>query len=70
MAGKRYEPRFKESPLEMDAYQTADFYTEYRPWRQVAAFFELKNLFNAQYFDVAGFNTRPRNFMVGIRFAF
>lgn len=70
MAGKRYEPRFMESPLELDAYQTADFYAEYRPWRPVTAFFELKNLFNEQYFDVAGFNTRPRNFMVGVRFVF
>ena len=68
--GKRFEPRFMESPIELDPYQTMDLYAEYRFYKKNILFIDLKNIFNAEYFDVAGFNTRGRNFMVGVRIGF
>jgi vitamin B12 transporter len=68
--GKRFEPRFMESPIELDAYETVDIYGEYRFFKKSILFLELKNIFNEGYFDVAGFNTRRRNFMAGIRIGF
>ena len=68
--GKRFEPRFMESPIELEAYQTVDLYGEYRIFKKNILFLDLKNIFNVSYFDVAGFNTRRRNFMAGIRIMF
>jgi vitamin B12 transporter len=65
--GKRFEPRFMESPIELKAYETIDLYGEYRVFKKNIFFLDLKNIFNARYFDLAGFNTRRRNFMAGIR---
>jgi vitamin B12 transporter len=59
-----------ESPIELDAYETVDIYSEYRFFKKSILFLDLKNIFNAGYFDVAGFNTRRRNFMAGIRLGF
>ena len=69
-AGERLEPRFMDSPLTLDPYQVVDLYAEYRVWKRQVVFVELKNMFDETYFDVAGFNTRSRNFMAGIRLAF
>jgi vitamin B12 transporter len=68
--GQRFEPRFMEAPLVMDAYQTIDLYGEYRFFKKNIVFLDLKNIFNAAYFDVAGFSARGRNFMAGIRVGF
>jgi vitamin B12 transporter len=70
LVGERLEPRFMEAPLTLDAYQTFDLYLEYRVWKNQVLFFEARNLFDEIYFDVAGYNTRPRNFMGGLRFNF
>ena len=67
--GKRFEPRFMETPIELKAYQTVDLYSEYRFFKKNILFLDLKNIFNTDYFDLAGFNTRRRNFMAGIRIA-
>ena len=68
--GKRFEPRFMDVPLVLDAYQTVDLYGEYRFFKKNILFLDLKNIFNAAYFDVAGFSARGRNFMAGIRVGF
>jgi vitamin B12 transporter len=68
--GKRFEPRFMDSPIELEAYNTIDIYGEYHIIKKNIIFLDIKNIFNTRYFDVAGFNTRRRNFMVGIRVAF
>jgi vitamin B12 transporter len=68
--GKRFEPRFMETPIALDAYQTIDLYGEFRFFKKNILFLDLKNILNAAYFDVAGFSTRGRNFMAGIRVGF
>ncbi len=65
--GERLEPRFMDSPLTLDPYQTFDLYGEYKIAPQCTFFLDLRNLLDETYFDVAGFNTRPRNFMAGVR---
>ena len=70
IVGKRFEPRFMESPIELEAYNTVDIYGEYRFFKKQILFLDLRNIFNAGYFDIAGFNARRRNFMAGIRIMF
>ncbi|WP_336516043.1 TonB-dependent receptor plug domain-containing protein [Pollutibacter soli] len=67
--GKRYEPRFMESPLEMEAYKTFDLHAEYRILKQLVLFGDLNNMFNEKYADIRGYQARERNFNVGLRFA-
>ncbi len=64
-AGKRYEPRYLESPLLLDAYQVAGVYGEYSFMGRWKLFLDVKNLLNAGYTDIYGFSTRERNFMAG-----
>jgi len=70
IVGERIEPRFMDSPLALDPYQTFDLYGEYKIIPQCTLFVDLRNILDEKYFDVAGFNTRPRNFMAGLRLAF
>ena len=65
-AGKRFEPRFMQAPIEVDAYTVFDIYGEYRLSQKIRAFADLRNVFNAEYTDVMGFTTRPFNFLVGV----
>lgn len=65
-AGKRFEPRFMQAPLEVDAYTVFDLYGEYRFSQKIRAFADLRNIFNAKYTDVMGFSTRPINVMAGV----
>lgn len=65
-AGKRFEPRFMDSPIELDAYTVFDLYAEYRLGKNLRFYLDLKNLADAEYIDINGFTTRPRNFVVGI----
>jgi outer membrane receptor protein involved in Fe transport len=59
-----------DSPLELKPYQVVDIYGEYRVSKRAVFFADLRNILSATYFDVAGFNTRGRNFMSGLRFQF
>jgi vitamin B12 transporter len=68
--GMRYEPRFMDSPIELDAYQIADLYASYAFNPALRVFADVRNIFDARYFDVAGFNTRGRTFMTGLSFSF
>lgn len=70
IVGMRLEPRFMDSPLELDSYQVADFYASYAITDGLRCFIDLRNLTNHRYFDVAGFNARGRNFMTGISWRF
>ncbi|HSF45284.1 MAG TPA: TonB-dependent receptor [Chitinophagaceae bacterium] len=67
-AGKRYEPRFMDSPIELDGYTVFDLYGEYRFSKSFKLFLDVKNLFDAEYIDINGFTTRPINFMAGVNF--
>jgi vitamin B12 transporter len=50
----------------LTAYNTIDFYVEYKFSKKVKAYCDLKNITNIQYFDVYGYNTRRFNFMAGV----
>ncbi len=64
-AGKRFEPRFMASPVEVDAYQVFDLYGEYKFNQKFRVFLDLKNIFDKEYIDISGFTTRPMNLMAG-----
>lgn len=67
-AGKRFEPIFGGSPVAMKPYQTTDLFAQYSPSKNIRLYAGLKNLFNAQYQEVLGYNTRGINYTVGMRF--
>ena len=68
--GKRLEPRFMDAPLDLKAYATVDFHASYRLVGGFHLFADLGNVFGRRYFDVAGFNTRRRFVMAGLRMGF
>jgi vitamin B12 transporter len=65
--GKRMEPVFGQSPLELDRYHTIDLYTEYRFAKGLKIFADLKNITDEKYSEVLGYNNRRFNFMAGMR---
>jgi vitamin B12 transporter len=69
-AGNRFEPRFMQSPIELDSYTVLDLYAEYRLGKRLRFYLDLKNIADAEYIDINGFTTRPRNFMAGINLSF
>lgn len=64
-AGKRFEPRFMDSPIELDPYVVLDLYAEYKIGKHLRLYLDLKNLADADFVDINGFTTRPRNVMIG-----
>ncbi len=70
IAGKRFEPVFGGSPVEMKHYQTSDLHIQFSPSKQMRFYVGLKNMFNAQYQEVLGYTTRGRNYTVGIRLGY
>ena len=64
-AGRRFEPRFMASPVEVDAYTVFDLYGEYKFNQRLRIFLDLKNIFDKKYIDISGFTTRPINLMAG-----
>ena len=69
-ASRRYEPRFMQPPIEVDAYAVMDLYAAYRIREKVRLFADIRNLFNNRYVDIPGFTTRPFHVMAGIDIAF
>jgi len=70
ITGERLEPRFMDSPLQLEAFQVADLYVGYALKNGLRLFFDLRNVTNQRYFEVAGFNARGRNFMTGLSYSF
>jgi vitamin B12 transporter len=68
--GKRFEGQFFAEPIEMDSYKVFDIYAEYLFVKKLRVFIDVRNLLDEDYFDVRGFNTKPRNFMIGVSFEF
>ena len=57
---------FKTESTILAAYNTIDFFVEYKFNSKIKAYCDLKNITNIQYFDVYGYNTRRFNFMAGV----
>ena len=68
--GRRLEPRFMAAPMELESYATMDIHASYRVGEGLHLFADVGNLLDREYFDVAGFNTRRRFFMAGLRMGF
>ncbi len=68
IAGKRFEPIYGASPVEMKAFQTTDLFLQYSVNRSLKIYGSLRNLFNTQYQEIWGYNTMGRNVVLGVRF--
>lgn len=53
----------------LNAYSKLDAYLQYQ-FKKMKLFADVKNIFNAQYNDFAGYNTKGINFNAGISFTF
>jgi vitamin B12 transporter len=67
IAGKRFEPQFQAPSIALKAFQTTDFFFQYILGKKASIYFSLKNILNARYQEVFGFNTRGRNYVIGLR---
>lgn len=56
------------SNVTLAGYTTVDLYAEGKLTPQLRVYADVRNLFNEQYYDIYGYNTRGRNAMVGLRF--
>lgn len=66
MVGKRLEPVYASSPVELKSYTTFDLSGAYYFNKKVRCFVDLKNITNTEYFDLAGYNSRKFNFTLGV----
>jgi vitamin B12 transporter len=69
-SGKRFEPRYADSPVEMKPYNTIDLFGQYTMSKTIRFYASLKNMFNSKYEDILGYNTRGRNYVFGMRLGF
>jgi vitamin B12 transporter len=58
---------FRTESVRLAPYTTLDAYVEYQPTPRLRVYADLRNLTNADYADIYGFNTRRRNATVGVR---
>jgi vitamin B12 transporter len=64
--GERQEPVYNAAPKPLTSYVTIDLSGQYHFNQQIRAFADLRNITNAAYFDVLGYNNRRFNFTVGL----
>ncbi|RZK48439.1 MAG: TonB-dependent receptor [Pedobacter sp.] len=72
--GKRVDSDFSTWPaqnVDLKAFNLVDFYVQYKVFKQkLNLFVDVKNLTNAKYTEIVGFNTMGTNFMTGLNYAF
>ena len=68
--GRRQEPINGARPVDLAAYQTLDVHGSYRLRNNLNVYADLRNITNAQYADILGYNTRGFNFTVGLMLNF
>jgi len=67
IAGRRFEPQFQAPSIALKAFQTTDVFLQYKLGKKASIFVSMKNIFNTKYQEVLGFNTRGRNYVIGLR---
>ncbi|GAB4094058.1 TonB-dependent receptor plug domain-containing protein [Flaviaesturariibacter terrae] len=68
--GGRQEFIYGDTPRDLEAYSTVDFYTDYSLRPSLKLFADLRNLFDVTYTDAYGYNSRRFNFMIGATLQF
>ena len=70
--GKRpevfFNDNFERELLDLDAYSVVDLYIETKTLKNVTLFGDFKNIFNEDYIEWIGYNTRGFNFNAGIKY--
>ena len=67
--GDRLEPVYGSKPLTLKSYYVLDLYGEYRLDAKWKLFADLKNITDQKYFEIAGYNSKRFNFMLGANFS-
>ncbi|MDR6196198.1 TonB-dependent receptor domain-containing protein [Siphonobacter sp. SORGH_AS_0500] len=68
--GNRQDKVYGLGIVNLNAYTTLDAYAEYQFNAFVKLYGDVRNLTDKQYFEVYGYNTRRRNFNIGLKFDF
>ncbi len=68
--GKRLKGLYDNGGEYIAAYHTFDCFVNYKANKKMDIYLQLKNLSNQKYFEVLGYNTKPRNFVFGMNFNF
>lgn len=61
---------YDDAAVTLGSYTTVDVYQEYRFNNSLKVFLDIKNITNKEYYDIPGYNTRRRNFMIGASYQF
>jgi vitamin B12 transporter len=71
LTGKRidryFDSNFNQVDAELKSYNLVDTYLQYKPASKLALFADIKNIFNEDYIEFSGYNTRGRNFNAGFK---
>ncbi len=68
--GKRLKGLYDAGDEYIAAYHTFDCFVQYKASKKMEMYLQLKNLTNQKYFEVLGYNTKPRHFNIGLNFNF
>ncbi len=68
--GKRQEQVYGLGIVNLAGYTTLDVYAEYQFNAFIKLYGDVRNITDKQYFDVYGYNTRRRNYTIGLKLDF
>jgi vitamin B12 transporter len=73
--GGRFDTEYLNAPpysriVELPSYNIVDVHLQYNPVKALSVYVDLKNLFDEQYTDWVGYNTRGFNVMSGFKYTF
>ena len=66
IVGKRFEPIYASTPIELKPYMTTDLFSQYELNKNTRFYFSLKNILNKSYQDILGYTAMGRNYTIGI----
>ena len=65
-----YDEDFNLVSIQLKPYSTLDAYLQYKALKNLSVFADVKNIFDADYNDFAGYTTKGINFNAGLSFNF
>lgn len=64
------EPVYNGKPTTLKGFTVLNVYTDYTIGTQLRLFIDLRNIFNKEYFEISGYNSRKFNFTTGLKYNF
>ena len=61
------EPVYNGNPTTLKGFTVLNVYDNYTLGTQLRLFVDLRNIFNKEYFEISGYNSRKFNFTTGLK---